>query len=534
MHPLVVIFAVGNCLLLGLFAYYPVLSAREIFQASSLASAILEARDYLVDYRKLPWAKGVQPVTESYAGLITVRCEFSSFPDGWTTTNVNASIDLQAQLFFWYFPALNYVGTESPPLIIWLQGGGYSVNFSHKIYFDVCDTIGPGSSSNIGLFYEMGPLRVHPDLTLSLNNETWASQASMIFIDNPVGTGYSNVDKSSTSTSYPTKTQYSHESYKDGYVADQTAVGRDLLTFLHEFYRLFPKNQRAKLFITGESYAGKYVPAFADAVINYNAGLGPAPTTNFIPLHGIAIGNGLTDPVSQILSHAPLALAMGLVSPRQAEILHAHALNAIDFAEKQKWRNATFARDAIFAAFKEFSGGINPYDIRKGSIQNSWSSMETLLNLPSVKRALNVPSQIGFDKDEKVTQNLYTDGMKSMKNVVSKLLSVRQYNFNGSNEIPLSVLLYQGQFDFRDGILSSNKWISSLEWTGSDGYNKANRSVWKIGDAVVGYITSYAQLKRVEVLLAGHLSPQDAPAVTKQMIYDFIFNPVSQPQARKI
>ena len=67
------------------------------------------------------------------------------------------------------------VPREDKPLLLWLQGG-------------------PGSSSTgFGNFEEIGPL----DVNLEVRNETWIKQANVLFVDNPVGCGFSYVlDKS--------------------------------------------------------------------------------------------------------------------------------------------------------------------------------------------------------------------------------------------------------------------------------------------------------------------------------------------------
>ncbi|KAI9345276.1 Alpha/Beta hydrolase protein [Obelidium mucronatum] len=473
-------------------------------QHSYLWNYTVAAGEYRVKHSALPWASNVNPITESFAGLIDIR----RYPEGWQGSKTADSAT--ASLFFWYFPCQSRPTTETPPLIIWLQGG-------------------PGSSSMIGLFYEMGPLRVDSNFKLSRHNATWNKKASMLFIDNPVGVGYSAVHHSTTKES-PHKQPDTHSSgtYNEGYVTNQDAVARDLVIFLEKFYKLFPEQRLAPLYIAGESYAGKYVPSFANGIIARNNAedlmykSSDLRIPQYIPLRGIAIGNGLTDPPSQVLSHAPLALAVGLVSKKQAEVLDFHANDAIQKAERKEWHAATLARNEIFAAFKNFTGNINPYDIRKGSVQNSWADMETLLNLDAVKQALNVPLHLKFEKDPLVASNLFEDGMKSMKPVVEKLLTEQQFDADKRLDDSLKVLLYQGQFDFRDGILSSNDWISGLEWNGQKQYQQAPREVWRMNDAVVGYTTQFEHLKRVEILHAGHLSPKDSPEAIREMIFDFI------------
>ncbi|PIA14990.1 peptidase S10, serine carboxypeptidase [Coemansia reversa NRRL 1564] len=112
----------------------------------------------------LPYRYGEQPVHESYSGHITVRT--------WTPPGALPDSG-QAKLFYWYFPAIA-PKIEKPPLLLWLQGG-------------------PGSSSMIGLFTEMGPLELTDDGEFFRRNVTWANEYDLLFVDQPAGTGFSSV-----------------------------------------------------------------------------------------------------------------------------------------------------------------------------------------------------------------------------------------------------------------------------------------------------------------------------------------------------
>jgi vitellogenic carboxypeptidase-like protein len=108
----------------------------------------------------------------------------------------------QSNLFFWFFPAQN--GDTNTPLLVWLQGG-------------------PGSSSLFGLFAEQGPIMVDKQQNLHPRNITWNSKYHFLFIDQPVGTGYSF-----------TKSE-------DGYVRNEDEVARDLYAMLIQFFVIYTK-----------------------------------------------------------------------------------------------------------------------------------------------------------------------------------------------------------------------------------------------------------------------------------------------------
>ncbi len=124
-------------------------------------------------------------------------------------------------MFYWFFPAQN--GNASAPLVVWLQGG-------------------PGGSSLFGLFSEMGPYTLTEDLQPVKRNVTWNKDNAMLFIDNPVGAGFSFTD------------------LPDGFCNDSKGcVAKNLYSLLSQFYTLHEHMQSNPLYITGESYGGHYV-----------------------------------------------------------------------------------------------------------------------------------------------------------------------------------------------------------------------------------------------------------------------------------
>lgn len=195
---------------------------------------------------------------KSYSGYLTVDERYDS------------------NLFFWFFPAAtNY---SEVPVLLWLQGG-------------------PGASSMYGLFNENGPLKIENN-TVKLREESWNKHHSVLYIDNPVGSGFSFT--------------------KDGYAQNETKVGEDLYQALKQFFLLFPELQKNEFFLTGESYAGKYVPAVAHTIHKHNQ------KSQFqINLKGLAIGNGLCDPEHQ-LEYSKYLYQLGLIdSQQQAEMIKA-------------------------------------------------------------------------------------------------------------------------------------------------------------------------------------------------------------------
>lgn len=121
-----------------------------------------------------------------------------------------------------------------------------------------------------------------------LNDYSWAKRHSVIYIDNPVQTGFSFTE--------------------GGFARNQTKVGEDLYQALKQFFLLFPELQSNEFYVTGESYAGKYVPSISHTIITNNPG-----SDLKINLKGMAIGNGLSDPEHQILKYSDYLFQIGLI-----------------------------------------------------------------------------------------------------------------------------------------------------------------------------------------------------------------------------
>lgn len=65
-------------------------------------------------------------------------------------------------------------------------------------------------------------------------------------------------------------------------------IAKDMLVFLLRWYEKFPEFKTRNLFLSGESYAGHYVPQLADVILKYNARRSNGFKFN---LKGVAVSN---------------------------------------------------------------------------------------------------------------------------------------------------------------------------------------------------------------------------------------------------
>ena len=127
----------------------------------------------------------------------------------------------QLETFYYHVQHAN----KSAPLCVWMNGG-------------------PGASSLMGLFTELGPQllnnRAGPDFQLQDNPHAWSHLASLLVWEQPAGVGFSRCAGGAPC----------------GFVWDDAKGASANLAFLLTFYAAFPEAATRDLVIVGESYAG--------------------------------------------------------------------------------------------------------------------------------------------------------------------------------------------------------------------------------------------------------------------------------------
>ncbi|KAL5836774.1 hypothetical protein ACOSQ3_013943 [Xanthoceras sorbifolium] len=127
--------------------------------------------------------------------------------------------------------------------------------------------------------------------TLHLNPYSWSKVSNIIYLDSPAGVGFSYC-KNKT------------------YVTDDIQTATDTHKFLLQWLKQYEEFSSNPFYISGESYAGIYIPTLA-AQVHHGIKAGENPVINF---KGYLIGNGITDPEFDGNAVVPFAHGMGLIS----------------------------------------------------------------------------------------------------------------------------------------------------------------------------------------------------------------------------
>ncbi|KAL4712861.1 hypothetical protein ACJJTC_011931 [Scirpophaga incertulas] len=384
---------------------------------------------------------------DSYSGFLTVNKEYNS------------------NLWFWYFPAMNRPAADTP-WMIWLQGG-------------------PGVTSLFGLFSEIGPFIVNKENKLEEIMYSWGKNHSLLFIDNPVGTGYSFTNDSR------------------GYAKSHTDVGVDLYAGLQQFLTIFPELRQAPLTITGESYAGKYIPALGVKILRNKNDKQP------INMQGLAMGNAWSDPVT-LMKLSKVSREVGLLDDRIADLLETLEMTIEEWIKNGELVKAFYYYNDALSVFTTTTEVSNLYNYLEEDFSLEGSYVE-FIQRPEVRRALHVGNALfnatNFDD---VYNNLLPVFMESVNPWIEELLE------------HYKVMIYNGHLDLGVPYKPTADMCDALKFTGSSEFRNYKRSPWYHDGIIAGYVREGGNLLEVMVRGAGHMVPTDKPSAAYALISAFV------------
>lgn len=398
-------------------------------------------------------------------------------------------------LFYWFFEAQSH--PHNKPLLLWLNGG------------PGCSSIGYGAA------VELGPLRVNKNGGLDFNPHSWNKEANLLFVESPVGVGFSYTNTSS-----------------DLEILDDQFVAEDTYNFLINWLQRHPQWRTHDFYISGESYAGHYVPQLAELIYDRNK---DTSKNTYINLKGFIVGNPETDDSYDYKGILEYAWSHSVI-PDQ---VYDTAKNVCDFKHENWSKECYAAMGILFGKYKE----IDIYNIYApicltkttsslaGSLDSHvWSFKAQSYNYKSMIR---IPG--GYDPCYTPHVQKYfnrTDVKKAFHANTSidyKVCSdhvLNSYNYTISSVLPiytklaksgLKIWIYSGDADGRVPVIGSRYCIEALGFP-----LKSPWRSWFHNQQVGGRIVEYEGITMVTVRGAGHLVPLNKPSEALSLIHSFL------------
>ncbi|XP_044510918.1 serine carboxypeptidase-like 51 [Mangifera indica] len=411
----------------------------------------------------------------------------------------------KVHLFWWLYKSPYRVEDPSKPwpTLLWLQGG-------------------PGASGvGLGNFIEMGPL----DGNLQPRNSTWLKKADLLFVDSPVGTGFSYVDGDD----------------RNLFVRTDEEAAADLITLLKVLFNGNETLQKSPFYIFAESYGGKFAATLGVSTLG-------AIEAGELKLHleGVALGNSWISPEDFVFSWAPLLKDLSRMDDKGLNESNSLALQIRQQLAAGKYENATTTwgeleyvivyhsnvdfynflfddgNDPIFSTAAEKSKGLGMDKYAKHLITKKFSAqpvdLDKLMNGPIRKKLKIIPENVTWaELHYSVSSAMSGDIMKPRISEVDELLA------KGIN-----VTIYNGQLDVICSTKGVEAWIKKLKWDGLKDFLSIEHSPLYCGsdDSITkGFVSSYKNFFFYKILGSGHFVPAEQPCVSLQMVGNITRSP---------
>jgi vitellogenic carboxypeptidase-like protein len=333
----------------------------------------------------------------------------------------------------------------------------------------------------------------------------------LLFIDQPIGTGLSFMSANAT------------------YLTNEEETTAQLYSALVYFFtKLHPKFALVDFYISGESYAGKYIPRLTDYILARQSKRDTI--SHAFPLKGIIIGNGLTHPIVQRTAAVEQAYAASLIGLDQKlqlqsvidgckrRIASENWLAAVDYCESiLKFVNVATGHSAGLEELDLY----NYYEL--GPMYNR-TQVEGYLNTVEFRQAVHITDDIVANPfhacNGDLAEALQPWILRSVLPLLPRILSK-----------DVKVMFYGGNVDLKDGPIGTELFLTSAigssasimsSWEGYQSFIDAPRRVWTVNSKIAGWIRSGGNLSFVTVRSAGHAVPKDQNVNSLEMIRRFL------------
>ena len=388
---------------------------------------------------------------------------------------------------------------EHLPLLIWFNGGPYC-------------------SSLDGWGEENGPCYLEGEKFVK-NPYSWNKLANVLYIESPAGAGFSLINSNVESE----------------LSMDDDIAAHDNLIALIDFFNKFPSLRDKDLYISGESYAGIYVPMLASEILHYNE---KVSDSHKIKLKGILVGNGVTDwKYDTTPATLEFVFTHHLIGFELRKDYLKYCLKEIDVEKCNKCRkkiSELINNINVYDYLRDCEGlqnsNINPnsyyFNYARWAFPNSLlksknkkfleiikdesksngmipcvdtSNIEKYLNRIDVKRALHVKETIKWELCN-------MEGYERYRRLEKGSIYTYPYLLN-----KIRILIYSGDTDLAVPFNGNQAWIKNLRlpiisewrsWRAED----LNGNIDK--ENIAGYRTIYKGLTFVTVKGTGHMVPQ--------------------------
>ncbi|XP_043571176.1 retinoid-inducible serine carboxypeptidase [Chiloscyllium plagiosum] len=356
-----------------------------------------------------------------------------------------------------------------------------------------------------------GQLRVTHAVGLESDSVT---AASLLFVDNPVGTGYS----------YTTDAK--------AFAKDLSMVVADMMVLLKEFFNMKPEFQNVPFYIFAESYGGKMAAGISLELIK-------EVQLNQIKCHfaGVALGDSWISPLDSVLSWGPYLYSISLLDDQGLAEVNSYTARVQAAIEAGDYQKATELWSVTEGVVEKNTDGVNFYNImtkrtdsdspqimplmRSSQLVSLYKhhisplqspSLEWLMNGPIRKKLKIIPDFVKWGgQSNEVFSNMEGDFMRPVIDIIDKLLIAN-----------VNVTVYNGQLDLIVDTMGQEMWVKKLKWPGLPTFTSLRwKPVYtpsKLSDTAAFY-KQHQNFAFFWILKAGHMIPSDQGEMALKLLW---------------
>ncbi|KQJ93707.1 hypothetical protein BRADI_3g06230v3 [Brachypodium distachyon] len=376
------------------------------------------------------------------------------------------------------------------------------------------------SGVGIGNFLEMGPL----DVNLSPRNWTWLQKADLIFVDNPVGVGYSYAEDPSV------------------LVKTDWEAAEDATALLAALAREVPALQQGSpLFLVAESYGGKYA-----ATLGVSAARAIRAGRLNLTLGGVALGDSWISPEDFTLSYAPLLLDVSRLDDNAGDAAKQKAATVKEQIAAGQLTAAWTSWTDLLQFIDTKSAGVDTYNFLLDSGMDPVSATASNAHAQAMKYSTylrnteaagdantidGIMNGVIKEKLKIIPNNLTWQGLSRpvYNTLVDEIMRPRIDEVDELLSYGVNVTVYNGQLDVICSTIGAEAWVQKLKWDGLKNFTSLPRQPLYCGSSKVtqAFVRTYKNLHFYWILGAGHFVPADQPCVALSMISSITQSPAS-------
>lgn len=327
---------------------------------------------------------------------------------------------------------------------------------------------GPGYSTIAGMYASGGAYIVdNVTMTIVRNPYAWNEIADTLFLDQPAGTGFSEV----------------HDMLKVCH--DISCIKADFLAFLLNLYKLYPKYKTRDFYIAGECYGGHFVPHIANHLLQEGK--------NKIPMKGYIVFSGFYDVLNQAPANLQFLLENGFVDKLKFGLLTAALWLCKQAADYKVPFLSKVCGQTPLSIYVLLGMTNDPYDIQRSTSTDIYDEVtKVYLNRKDVQEALGINRKLTMYNGT-VYWGMMNDFTQSSLPTVGLTL-----------DRGMKVMSVYGDKDYVCSHIGGLAVTESIPWVGQRDFLKQPFEDWKQNGASMASVKKVKNFSFIKVKNVGH------------------------------